>query len=158
MTGAEPGAYRVLVAEDHPVHQRLIRATLEAFGCDVTVVEDGFDAVAAASVTPFALIILDRHMRYSGGDVASLIIKSGGASRTAMIACYSTDKPSHSEATLYDAVLLKPATPEAFLALIRAEQAGHAVSLVSRQGRLESLRRAKTLELLVAHGRSGAPQ
>jgi two-component system, sensor histidine kinase and response regulator len=53
---------RVLLAEDDPVSQRVMRTLLEAADCRVRIVEDGPAAVDAASAARFDLIILDYHM------------------------------------------------------------------------------------------------
>ena len=64
--------FHVLIADDHAVYRRLLTAVFESFGCIVTSVTDGAEAL----VTPgqFDLICLDRHMgSVSGDEVAAKI-------------------------------------------------------------------------------------
>jgi DNA-binding NtrC family response regulator len=50
---------RVLVVDDDPVTQRLLRGQLEKAGYDVTVAGDGEDALDAWLAEPFPLVLLD---------------------------------------------------------------------------------------------------
>lgn len=50
---------RILVVEDEPEMEFLLRENLEYEGFDVTVAATGEDALAAVAATPFALVILD---------------------------------------------------------------------------------------------------
>jgi two-component system, sensor histidine kinase RpfC len=64
---------RVLVAEDNPVNQRVIRGLLETAGHEVVIARDGEEALAMLETTreKFSVAILDMHMpKYSGPDVA----------------------------------------------------------------------------------------
>jgi CheY-like chemotaxis protein len=104
----------VLVVEDHPAHQQMTRAVLEALGHQVTMVADGFAAVEAASATAFDVIVMDRNMPRCGGDQATTLIRTlAGPSRHALIVCHSSDPPTGGAAALYDDTLEKPATFEA---------------------------------------------
>ena len=60
---------RVLVADDHEAHRRLLNDLLTALGCAVTTVCDGEHAIAAAG--PFDLVCLDRHMPGMGGEAVA---------------------------------------------------------------------------------------
>ena len=73
--------FRVLVAEDNPINQRLIRLMLESFGCVATVVADGRAAIAALAAEPRAhdLVLLDMHMPELDGLEVLQAIRSGGA-------------------------------------------------------------------------------
>ena len=88
--------FRVLVAEDNLVNQRLIRLMLESFGCVATVVADGRAAIAALSAAPRAhdLILLDMHMPELDGLEVLRAIRSGGAgagARDAWVVALSAD-------------------------------------------------------------------
>ena len=66
------GALRVLVVDDHPVNRLVLAEIFTHMGCNVSTAEDGFAALAAASVEVFDLICLDRNMPgLSGDDVVS---------------------------------------------------------------------------------------
>lgn len=58
--GASP--CRVLVAEDNPVNQMVIRAMLQKLGIEPTVAADGRQAVEAVEATSFDLILMDCQM------------------------------------------------------------------------------------------------
>jgi signal transduction histidine kinase/CheY-like chemotaxis protein len=53
---------RVLLAEDHPVNQRLVTLFLEPLGVDLTIVGDGQAALDALAVAPFDLVLMDMQM------------------------------------------------------------------------------------------------
>jgi two-component system, sensor histidine kinase RpfC len=64
---------RILVAEDNPVNQRVIRGLLETAGHEVVVARDGEEALALLETTreKFGAAILDMHMpKFSGPEVA----------------------------------------------------------------------------------------
>lgn len=80
---AEPHAapnksLRVLVAEDNPSMQQILRALLEADGHQLTVVSDGRDAVAMAASQTFDLILMDVMMPMMDGPTAAQRIRELG--------------------------------------------------------------------------------
>ncbi|NER79642.1 MAG: response regulator [Leptolyngbya sp. SIO1D8] len=73
---AEPNQpLRILVAEDHPINQKVIVAVLQRRGHDVTVVGNGLEAVQQYQTAPFDLILLDLQMPVMGGEAAALEIR-----------------------------------------------------------------------------------
>lgn len=90
---------RVLIADDHAAHRRLLAQVFGALGCIVTTVSDGEAAVAAPG--RFDVICLDRHMPGMGGVQAAEALR--GASY--LVAC--TSDPEGLGAP-FDAVLAKP--------------------------------------------------
>ncbi len=80
---------RVLVAEDSPVNQRLLRSQLENFGLEVVIAANGRDAVQAASATEFNLILMDCQMPEVDGFQATASIRESAqdrAKRTPIVA------------------------------------------------------------------------
>jgi signal transduction histidine kinase/ActR/RegA family two-component response regulator len=69
---------RVLVAEDNPAMQQILRALLEAGGHQVTVVADGQDAVAMAASQTFDVILMDVMMPVMDGPTAAQRIRELG--------------------------------------------------------------------------------
>lgn len=67
---------RILVAEDVPTNQMLIRMTLEGFGCRVTVVSNGVEAVEAACQHAFDVIFMDIAMPAMDGTEATARIRA----------------------------------------------------------------------------------
>ena len=68
---------RVLVAEDHPINQQVIREVLEQAGVVVTLTGDGQAAVAAvsAAVAGFDLVLMDLQMPHLDGYQATRQIR-----------------------------------------------------------------------------------
>jgi two-component system sensor histidine kinase EvgS len=61
----------ILVAEDHPVNQELIRHQLALLGFACDVVNDGVEALAALQQTSYGCLITDCHMpKLSGYELA----------------------------------------------------------------------------------------
>ena len=69
---------RILVAEDHPDNQALIKIMLQKKGLEVTIVEDGNKAVEAARKQAFQLILMDMQMPNMNGYLATKILRKNG--------------------------------------------------------------------------------
>ena len=67
---------RVLAAEDNLTNQRVLRALLEPLGVELTLVGDGLEAVAAWTLQPFDLILMDIQMPQMGGVAATRAIRA----------------------------------------------------------------------------------
>ncbi|MCW5892380.1 MAG: response regulator [bacterium] len=73
---------RVLVAEDNPVNQMLVRRLLEKMGHSVTVANDGAQALAALEAGgEFALVLMDVQMPEMDGLAATAAIRAREAAR-----------------------------------------------------------------------------
>jgi len=75
----------VLVAEDAPTNQVLIRLLLERMGLQVTIAEDGNQALQKALTGQFDLIFMDIQMPYMNGYEATEAIRKKGV-KTPVIA------------------------------------------------------------------------
>jgi two-component system, sensor histidine kinase and response regulator len=123
----EAQTLRILVAEDHPINQRVIERLLTARGHSVTLAEDGHAAVRAWREGRFDLILMDLQMPELDGLEAARLIRScerenlnGG--RTPIIALTARAFPEDQQecaAAGMDGHLSKPITAEALDSVLR---------------------------------------
>jgi signal transduction histidine kinase/CheY-like chemotaxis protein len=69
---------KVLVAEDTATNQLLIKLLLEKLGLEVTIAQDGRQAVEMASDESFDLIFMDMHMPEMSGYEATEVLRQKG--------------------------------------------------------------------------------
>ncbi|MCP5143469.1 MAG: response regulator [Gammaproteobacteria bacterium] len=104
--------YRILVAEDNPTNQRIIKMILAEAGYQVSIVEDGEAALDELTSSHYDLAILDWHMPvYSGVEVARLYRFAHRESAVPLImmtADASTEARESAEAAGIDRFLTKP--------------------------------------------------
>ena len=102
----------ILVVEDNPINQRIVHDLMVRLGHNVTVAEDGLDAVRAAMRARFDVILMDIGMPRMDGIEASRRIRVAGRSRLArIIAVTAHARPqdiSRFLAAGLDAVITKP--------------------------------------------------
>jgi CheY-like chemotaxis protein len=60
----------ILLAEDHPTNTLIVQMVFKTLGLAVTCVENGEDAVRAASLAPFDLVLMDVKMPVMDGHTA----------------------------------------------------------------------------------------
>lgn len=70
--------HSILVAEDNLANQLLTRLLLEKMGFEVTVVQDGFEALESVKSRDFDLIFMDIMMPKMNGYEAARAIKQAG--------------------------------------------------------------------------------
>lgn len=129
---AEPqAALRVLVAEDHPVNQQVIRGLLGQVGIEVEIVEDGLEAVKATQARAWDLILMDVQMPNMDGPTATKTIRKREAdearARTPIIALTANAMVEQVEAYLaagMDAVVSKPIDLKVLLTTISDVMSG----------------------------------
>jgi two-component system sensor histidine kinase/response regulator len=110
-------AGRVLLVEDNIVNQKVARRFLERLGCEVTVSENGLEAVRAFEGESFRLILMDVQMPFMDGLAASRKIRDLESSsqpskaRTPIVALTANAMQGQLERCLeagMDALLTKP--------------------------------------------------
>jgi len=111
----------VLVAEDSPVNQLLVRRLLEKAGHRVTIVETGIAAVDAVARTQFDAVLMDVQMPEMDGFDATSRIRAAenGGRRLPIIALTAHAIQGDRERCLaagMDAYVSKPIRPEALFA------------------------------------------
>ncbi len=92
-------AARVLLVDDHPMNRELGEAMLVLAGCEVTVAEDGDEAVRLAAQHDFDVILMDVHMPRMDGLAATRAIRAlgGPRSQTPIIALTADVMPQQVE-------------------------------------------------------------
>jgi CheY-like chemotaxis protein len=72
---------RVLLAEDHPVNQKVVQYILEPLGAELTMVKDGAQALAELARARFDLVLMDMQMPVMDGLAATRALRAQEASR-----------------------------------------------------------------------------
>ncbi len=69
------GPLRILLAEDHPTNQKVVQLILAPFGAQITIVENGAEAVEAMRSGAFDLVLMDMQMPVMDGLAATRAIR-----------------------------------------------------------------------------------
>ncbi len=79
---------KILLAEDNPVNQKVLRLLLMPFEHDLTFVENGADAIEALEEDSFDLVLMDLSMPVIDGPSATRVIRGrkGPSSNTPIVA------------------------------------------------------------------------
>jgi CheY-like chemotaxis protein len=113
---------RILVAEDHLDNQKLTKIILESTGCEVTLADNGRDAVETFLNTPyyFDLILMDIQMPLLDGFGALNAIREKGYKTPVIALTAHASKEFHEEciAAGMDDYLSKPIRKEALMATL----------------------------------------
>ena len=121
MPGSEGRSFRVLLADDNRINQRLVATLLQGAGHRVDIVEDGRRAVEAAGMADYDLVLMDVQMPVLDGVQATRHIRALPAPRSAVrIIALTADAIAGAEgrylAAGMDAYLSKPLSPQALFA------------------------------------------
>jgi two-component system sensor histidine kinase EvgS len=120
---ARPDA-RILLAEDHPVNQALVRVQLGLRGYTCDVVEDGVAAMEAMQKQDYDLLLVDCHMPQMDGYAVAREVRrrEGGTGRHLPIVAMTADARANQRelclAAGMDDLLRKPIRLEAFHAAV----------------------------------------
>ena len=105
----------ILAADDHEVNRRILTLLLEPHGCRLTLVENGAEALEAASREPFDAILMDMQMPVMDGLEATRRIRQSAANGgTPVIALTANALDTHRaawDAAGVHAFLTKPIDP-----------------------------------------------
>lgn len=71
---------RVLVVEDNPVNQRLVKAMLKKLGLECAVAGDGIEALEQLKLAPFDVVLMDIEMPRMNGHETTRAIRSSSES------------------------------------------------------------------------------
>ena len=143
---------RLLLADDHPIVRRGLRAVLETepdftIVAEVATAEQAVDAAAAGGVD-VVLMDLQFGEGMSGDQATAVILAQPGAPRILVLTTYDSDADIvtavEAGATGY---LLKDAPPEELAAAVRAAAAGRSALAPAVAARLMSRMRSPSLAL-----------
>ncbi|MES2940826.1 MAG: response regulator [Pseudomonadota bacterium] len=123
---ATPAPKRILVADDHPVNRKYLGLLLRSLGHEVSVAEDGQQALELVRRTPFDTVLLDVHMPVLDGvDTVRAIRALPVPHANLPIVMLTADVMEETRASALragaDAVLAKPLKVEQLTAVL-----GHA--------------------------------
>jgi two-component system, cell cycle response regulator DivK len=90
------GQQRVLIVEDEPDNQEIVRAVVEdIIGCSATLACDGMEAIAKAREAPLSLVLLDLMLpKMDGYEVARLLRQEAATRFVPIIAITALARPS----------------------------------------------------------------
>jgi PAS domain S-box-containing protein len=116
-------ALRVLLAEDHPVNQKVVQLILAPYDAQVTVVGNGALAVEAFKASPFDLVLMDMQMPVMDGLAATRAIRVlerdlAGSARTPIVMLSANAMAHHRQDALAAGADLHVAKPVTALALL----------------------------------------
>jgi two-component system, sensor histidine kinase len=125
---ARLASLRVLLADDHPVNQRVVQLILRPFGVEVTTVADGVQAVEAFAGGAFDVVLMDMQMPAMDGLAATRAIRErevrSGRARTPVVMLSANTMPQHradARAAGADLHIAKPVTVDSLIgALLEA--------------------------------------
>ena len=114
---------RVLLAEDHPINQRVVQLILGPFGVELTTVENGAQAVEAFAAAVFDVVLMDMQMPVMDGLAATRAIRqhegrTPGQSPTPIVMLSANAMRRHrldAETSGADLYIAKPVTAAALV-------------------------------------------
>ncbi|MCP4689428.1 MAG: response regulator [Desulfobacterales bacterium] len=118
---AKPGVCRILVADDNPINVKVAKRMLTRDGHEVTVAENGRQALTAGRRKRFDLILMDMQMPEMDGLEATRKLRSSGASDVPIIALTANTGEKNIDACLKAGMndfLSKPFKPKELRAKI----------------------------------------
>jgi len=129
----------VLLAEDHPTNQKVAQLILEPLGVDLTIVENGAEAVEAFAAGGFDLVLMDMQMPVVDGLEATRRLRAlePADRRTPVIAMTANAAKEDRAACLkagMDDFISKPVDARQFLTVL-ARWTGPEAGAQEAQGR-----------------------
>jgi signal transduction histidine kinase/ActR/RegA family two-component response regulator len=119
------GGVSILLAEDHPTNQRVVRLILEACGARIDIVETGKAALERLATDVYDVVLMDMQMPEMDGLTATRLLRerelAWGAPRTPVIMLTANALDEHVRASLEagaDAHLSKPVRADALMAAV----------------------------------------
>ncbi|WP_053496644.1 hybrid sensor histidine kinase/response regulator [Stenotrophomonas maltophilia] len=110
----------VLVAEDNPINQAILRGQLEQLGCPCVIAADGREALSYCTERPFSLLLTDLNMPVMDGYALASAIRGKGL-ELPIIGTTANADPGERERcgqAGMDALLIKPITLKALQSVL----------------------------------------
>ena len=124
---ADVKGVHILLAEDHPTNQRVVRLILEAAGVRLDIVETGVAALERLAAQSYDAVLMDMQMPEMDGLTATRLLRERertlGLARTPVIMLTANALDEHVHASLAvgaDAHLAKPVRADSLLAAVAA--------------------------------------
>ena len=120
---------RILLVEDHPINQKVACRMIERLGHDVTVANNGREALEVLEVKPFDLVLMDLQMPEMDGFQALQVLRAreiGQPTRLAVVALTAHAMKGDRELCLdrgFDDYLTKPIRSDQFAAVLGRQMA-----------------------------------
>ncbi|RAK66369.1 response regulator [Phenylobacterium kunshanense] len=131
----------ILLAEDHPINQRVVQLILADAPVKLTVTGDGAEAVSAMQREDFDLVLMDLQMPVMDGLVATRMIRelevAGGRNRCRICVLTANADPDHRSlafAAGADEFLAKPIDAETLLSVALATNQSQSRQATAPQG------------------------
>lgn len=146
LSDAPSNRLRILAVDDHPTNRRVLQMILEPLGVELTLCEDGQQALDAVQREDFNLVLMDLQMPVMDGLTATRTIRqlevTNQRPRIPIIAVSANAMTHHKTEALdagADLHIAKPFTPEALIigieeALALAELPSHATQVTGQIG------------------------
>lgn len=127
---------KVLVAEDNPINQMTLRDQLEQLGCQVTLADDGEDALAMWDMEAHDVVLTDVNMpRMNGYELARTLRAEGVRSPIVGITANAMqDEKQRCRDAGMDVCVVKPITLDALAKLLQQFQGIHADGVTADVG------------------------
>ena len=126
-TSTQIGKRRVLVADDNAMLRRALEIVLQLWGFEVTLVEDGAAALAAARAGHHSAVVMDIRMpEMDGLEVARRLRADPSSSTLLLLALSGSGEPEDRSAALaagFDHHLVKPVDPDLLRQLLEGAPA-----------------------------------
>ena len=111
----------VLIVDDSPDNRDMAAMLLETSGFDAITAANGLEGVIVAHYTRPAVVIMDVAMPVLDGMQATKLLKASAVTQDINVIAYTAKMHVDDAPTtpLFAGVLLKPASPEAFVGLVQ---------------------------------------
>ena len=102
----------ILVVDDNQINRQYFFMALNKFGYQVTLAENGFEAIDYANDTTFDIIFMDIRMPEMDGNQAASKIRKINKHKNTPILAISAESNTNKNSDLFNGFILKPVSPK----------------------------------------------